>query len=101
MTLPEYQWLRERLESPTGREQVEKAGQLARLATERGCSPSQLAIAWCARNPHVSTVILGSSAPAQLAETLAALDACPRLGPEILARVKSIAGNATAPAKRS
>jgi aryl-alcohol dehydrogenase-like predicted oxidoreductase len=100
MTLPEYQWLRERLESLTGREQVEKAGQLARLAAELGCSPSQLAIAWCARNPQVSTVILGASTPAQLAENLAALDLQPRLTPEILVRIEAIVGNAPAPAER-
>lgn len=100
MTLPEYQWLRERLESPAGREQVEKAGRLAAVAAELGATPSQLAIAWCLRTPHVSTVILGASSPAQLAENLATLEVLPRLDAEILTRIEAIVGNAPASAER-
>ncbi|MFM7297423.1 MAG: aldo/keto reductase [Planctomycetota bacterium] len=100
MTLPEYQWLRERLESPTGRDQIQKATQLASIAAELGATPSQLAIAWCLRNPHVSTVILGASSPVQLAENLASLEVLPRLSPEILARIEALLGNAPLPAER-
>lgn len=45
---------------------------LARIAEELGTAPATLAIAWCLRTPHVSSVILGASKIAQLKENLAA-----------------------------
>jgi voltage-dependent potassium channel beta subunit len=93
MALREYGWLRERLESAEGQEQVHKAGELARVAAELGASLAQLAIAWCLVNPRVSTVILGATKPAQLAENLGALALLPRLTPEVLARIETIVAN--------
>jgi aryl-alcohol dehydrogenase-like predicted oxidoreductase len=46
-----------------------------------------MSIAWCLRNPHVSTVITGASRPAQVVENLRALDVAPRLTPEVMARI--------------
>ncbi|MBM3991582.1 MAG: aldo/keto reductase [Planctomycetes bacterium] len=100
MTLPEYAWLRKRLESPSGRAQVEQAAALSRIAAELGATPAQLAIAWCLRNPRVSTVILGASNSSQLAENLAALALLPRLCPAILERIEGIVGNAPTSAER-
>ena len=57
MELPDYAWLRERLESAEGRAQVAKTRELAALARELGASVAQLAIAWCVTNKNVSTVI--------------------------------------------
>jgi aryl-alcohol dehydrogenase-like predicted oxidoreductase len=51
---------------------------------------SQLAIAWAAKNPHVSTVITGASKLSQLQSNLAAADVLPRLTPEVLARIDEI-----------
>ncbi|MBB1073327.1 aldo/keto reductase [Rhodoferax sp. 4810] len=62
-------------------------GQLDTIASELGCSLSQLAIAWVAKNPHVSTVITGASKLAQLTENLGALAVLPKLTPEVLARI--------------
>ena len=64
--------------------------QLDAVATELGCSLAQLAIAWAAHNPRVSTVITGASQIAQLRENLGALDVLPRLTPELLARIDLI-----------
>jgi aryl-alcohol dehydrogenase-like predicted oxidoreductase len=58
-----------------------------------GVSSSHLAIAWCLRNPHVSTVILGASSPSQLTENLAALDALPKLTPEVLSAIEAVVAN--------
>ena len=44
------------------------------VATELGERPAPLAIAWCLRNPHVSSVILGASTTAQLLENLSAVE---------------------------
>jgi len=97
MALPDYQWLRKRMESPEGQGQVAKAGQLAALASELGCSLAQLAIAWCLANPHVSTVILGASQVPQLTENLAALDVLPKLTPPVMERIDGLLDNRPEP----
>jgi len=64
--------------------------QLEVIATELGCSLSQLAIAWAAHNPKVSTVITGASKIAQLQENLGALEVLPKLTPDVMARIDQI-----------
>jgi len=64
--------------------------QLEAIATELGCSVSQLAIAWVAKNPHVSTVITGASKISQLQSNLGAANVIPKLTPEVLARIDEI-----------
>ena len=60
-------------ESGDGRRR-ERARRFTALAAELGLAPAPLAIAWCLRNPHVSTVILGASRVEQLQQNLSALD---------------------------
>ena len=62
-------------------------GQLEGIAAELGCSVAQLAIAWVARNPRVSTVITGASRLSQLQSNLAAAEVIQRLSPEVLAAI--------------
>ncbi len=64
--------------------------QLEPLAADLGCSLAQLAIAWAARNPRVSTVITGASRMSQLQSNLAAAEIIPKLTPEVLARIDEI-----------
>ena len=70
---PGYEWLARRLSTSEGQARLERARRFSALAAELGYPPAQLAIAWCLRNPHVSSVILGASRPAQLRENLGAL----------------------------
>ncbi|MEY2405369.1 MAG: hypothetical protein QOG39_285, partial [Acidimicrobiaceae bacterium] len=63
---------------------------LKAVADELDCTLSQLALAWCAKNPHVSTVITGASRPEQVHENMGALDVLPRLDTELMSRIKSI-----------
>jgi len=63
---------------------------LAALAGELGTGVAQLAIAWCAKNPRVSTVIMGASKLEQLQANLAALDVLPKLTPEVMERIDKI-----------
>jgi voltage-dependent potassium channel beta subunit len=93
MSLPEYGWLKERLESAEGRARVAKVRELEGVAKGVGATLAQLSIAWCLANPHVSTVILGATKPAQLAENLAAVEILPKLTPDVLARIEAIVGN--------
>jgi len=68
-------------------ERVAKARKLKPIADELGCSTAQLAIAWCAANPHVSTVMLGASRLEQLEHNLGALDVLPKLDEAMRRRV--------------
>jgi voltage-dependent potassium channel beta subunit len=79
-----YGWLAEELTDERALARVEG---LRPVADELGCTMAQLAIAWCATNPNVSTVITGASRPSQVTENFAALDVIPRLDEEVLARI--------------
>ena len=60
------------------------------IADELDCTMGQLAIAWAAHNPHVSTVITGASKIGQLQDNLAAIDVLARLTPDVMARMDKI-----------
>jgi voltage-dependent potassium channel beta subunit len=64
--------------------------QLEAIAAELGCTVAQLAIAWAAKNPHVSSVITGASRLAQLESNLGAVDVIARLTPEVMERIDAI-----------
>jgi voltage-dependent potassium channel beta subunit len=86
-SLPGYEWLRDMLTDP---EQNAKVRKLEEIAERFDCTLSQLAIAWCASNPHVSTVITGASRVEQVHENLAALRVLPQLTPEVLEEIRGI-----------
>lgn len=65
-------------------------GELEMVARELGCTTAQLAIAWCARNPNVSSVITGASKVSQVEENLKAADVIPRLTPQVMERIDGI-----------
>ncbi len=89
-TLPGYEWLRENAITP---ERIEKAKRLQPLAADLGCSMAQMALAWCLKNPNVSTVITGASRREQVIENMKALEVVPRLTPDVLERIEGILGN--------
>lgn len=64
--------------------------QLEPIARDLGASPAQLAIAWCTKNPRVSTVITGASKVAQLRDNLGALQVADKLTPDVLARIDEV-----------
>lgn len=97
LSLKGYEWLREQYESEEGQRKIEKVRQLAKIAEQIGCSMSQLALAWCLKNPNVSTVITGASRPEQVTENMAALEIYPRLTGEIMDRIEAILGNKPEP----
>ena len=68
-----------------------KVKALAGIAEELGCTLSQLALAWCAKNPNVSTVITGASRVEQVQENMGALDVLPKLTDDVMARIKQAA----------
>jgi aryl-alcohol dehydrogenase-like predicted oxidoreductase len=98
--LPGYEWLRDEITSPAGREKIEKARSLGRLAASAGLSLPHMALAWCLRNPNVSTVILGASRLSQLQDNLKALDALPKLTPDLLDAIEAIVQTRPEPPRR-
>jgi len=85
-----YEWLRDMIDSERGRKRVQAAGELATMASQLEASPAQLALAWCLRNPDVSTVILGASRPEQLRENLGAIEVYERLEDSIVERIEEL-----------
>jgi aryl-alcohol dehydrogenase-like predicted oxidoreductase len=73
----------------TAEEATAKVRALKAVADDLDCSLAQLAIAWCTKNPRVSSVILGASRRSQLDENLGALDVAPLLDDEAMARIKA------------
>ena len=97
LDLDGFDWLREGYESQEGKEKIKKVGQLMPIAEELGCSMAQLALAWCLKNPNISTVITGASKPEQVVENIAALDVVPQLTDEIMQRVDEFLDNKPKP----
>ncbi|HEX8012986.1 MAG TPA: aldo/keto reductase [Casimicrobiaceae bacterium] len=89
-TLKGYEWLAERIVDPA---KIARVRELVPVAKELGCTPGQLALAWCVKNPHVSTVITGASRPEQVAENMKALDVAPKLTPEVVSRIETVFAN--------
>ena len=72
---------------------IAKVRALTDLASELGMSTAQLSLAWCLKNPRVSTVLLGASKPEQLEENLKAAELATALTPEVLERIEAIVAN--------
>ena len=83
-TIKGYEWLAERIVDPV---KIAKVRRLAPIARELDCTLAQLALAWCVRNPNVSTVITGATRPAQIAENMKAVEIMPKLSTNVLARI--------------
>jgi len=97
VSLPGYEWLRERYEGPEAEVRKGKVRLLRALADELGMTPAQLALAWCLKNPNVSSVITGASRPEQVVENMKAMEAADRLSPDIMGRIETILNNKPAP----
>jgi voltage-dependent potassium channel beta subunit len=66
--------------------------QLGAIAKELGCTTAQLAIAWCVKNPRVSTVITGATKVSQLQDNMKALEVAAKLTPDVMARIHAVVG---------
>jgi voltage-dependent potassium channel beta subunit len=84
-----YEWLKDNL---TDDQKLAKVAELDLIAKELGCALSQLALAWCLKNPFVSTVITGASRVEQVHENMKAADVVDKITPEILEKINAIFG---------
>ena len=82
----DYTWLQEAAAKPERLAAVER---LKPIAADLGCTFAKLAIAWCLKNPNVSTVITGASRPQQVAENMNALEVLPKLTTEQMVRIET------------
>ena len=84
-----YDWLRKQLTDPA---RLEKVKALALIAADLGVNLAQMSLAWCLKNPHVSTVITGASRVEQVHENMKAIDVVEKLTPEVMARIEEAVG---------
>jgi voltage-dependent potassium channel beta subunit len=84
-----YEWLKD---SVTDKDKLAKVAALEPIAKELGCTLSQLGLAWCLKNPFVSTVITGASRVEQVHENMKAADVVDKITPEIMEKIDLIFG---------
>jgi aryl-alcohol dehydrogenase-like predicted oxidoreductase len=73
-------------------ENIYKVRKVTALADELGIKTSQLALAWCLKNPNVSTAIIGATKPGQVEENAAAADHVELLTDEVMGRIEGVLG---------
>jgi len=86
LSLEGFGWLKDKSLVP---EKLDAVARLAPIARELGATSAQLAIAWCAKNPHVSTVMTGASRPEQVLENMKAMDLIARLDDSVMAAIEA------------
>jgi aryl-alcohol dehydrogenase-like predicted oxidoreductase len=90
LALEKYKGLKER---SLVEDKLAKVDKLKAVADDLGATLPQLAIAWCAKNPNVSTVIMGATKEAQIEDNIKALNFLEKLTPEVMAKIDEIFGN--------
>jgi voltage-dependent potassium channel beta subunit len=88
-SLKNMSWMQDKLTDQSTNAIVAKLGT---IAADLGSTTAQLAIAWCAKNPNVSSVITGASRASQIAENMKALELLPRLTPEVMSAIDAAVG---------
>ena len=97
MTLPDYKFLRDGLESKKGAENIKKVIKLSKIAEKLDISMAQLSIAWCLKNKNVSTVILGATTTKQLDEYIKAAENVRLLDDKVMNSIEKILKNRPSP----
>jgi aryl-alcohol dehydrogenase-like predicted oxidoreductase len=80
-------WLED---NATNKEKLAKVQALEPIAKELDCSVAQLSLAWCLKNPFVSSVITGASRVEQVHENMQAGEIAPKLTPNVLTKIDGI-----------
>jgi len=92
LSLEGFGWLKDSSLMPA---KLDAVARLAPIARELGATSAQLAIAWCAKNPHVSTVMTGASCPEQVLENMKAMDLVAKLDESVMAAIEAATVNAS------
>lgn len=97
VNLPGYEWLKEMVFSEEGQARIQKVRELTPIADDLGVSMAQLAIAWCLKNPNVSTVITGASRVSQVEENMQAMAIVDQLDDDVMERIEAVLDNKPEP----
>lgn len=90
---PGMEWLKEATVGESALPKIEKAKQLEALAKELGTSIHRMALAWCLKNPNVSTAITGASKVEHVKDNMQALEVLPLLTDEVMEKIEGILDN--------
>ncbi|MFA7229002.1 MAG: aldo/keto reductase [Melioribacteraceae bacterium] len=90
LSLPNYEWLKNNVLGEGGDKKIEKVIKLEPIANELGLTLSEMALAWCLKNPHVSTVITGASKPEQVRHNMKAIAAVSKLNDEVMKKIEDV-----------
>jgi len=85
-----YEWLKPSVTDP---KRIKIVKNLVPVAAEIGASMAQISLAWCLKNPNVSTVITGASRVEQVRENMKALNVAEKLTPEVMQRIRAVLGD--------
>jgi voltage-dependent potassium channel beta subunit len=97
LTLSGYEWLRELFTTLEWQQRLEKVRVLTKMADELGTNMARLSVAWCLKNPFVSTVILGASRVEQVYDNLQALEVVDLLTDDVLYAIEEVLDNKPEP----
>jgi voltage-dependent potassium channel beta subunit len=89
LNLEGFEWLRDR---ELSKERLNSVKKLEKIANKLDTTLATLSIAWCIKNPDVSTAILGATSTKQLKENLEALNILPKLTSEIMQQIDTVMG---------
>jgi voltage-dependent potassium channel beta subunit len=87
LALPEMSWLKDRVIAD---DKIKKVKSLTDLSKQLGVSTASLSIAWCIKNPHVTTTILGATKKEQLLDNLKSIEVMEKLTPDVLEKIENI-----------
>jgi voltage-dependent potassium channel beta subunit len=82
-----FDWLKDKWVAD---DRIKKVKKLSEFAAKLGVTTAALSIAWCIKNPHVSTAILGATKKQQLLDNLKALEVVDKLTPEVMEKIELI-----------
>jgi voltage-dependent potassium channel beta subunit len=89
LAIPGFEWLKDKT---FVEDKLNKVRAYQKIADELGVGMAALSIAWCIKNPNVSTAILGATKKEQLTENLKSLDVLPKLNDEVMVKIDEIFG---------
>jgi voltage-dependent potassium channel beta subunit len=87
LALPEMSWLKDKVIAD---DKIKKVKSLTDLSKQLGVSMASLSIAWCIKNPHVTSAILGATKKEQLLDNLKSIEVMGKLTPDVLEKIENI-----------
>jgi voltage-dependent potassium channel beta subunit len=97
LSLPGYEWMREMFASEEWQERLQKVRTLTGIAEKLGTNMARMALAWCLKNPNVSTVITGASRVEQVHDNIQALEVVDLLTDDVMAEIEEVLDNKPEP----